>query len=438
MVDFQLRIKQLGAYVIMKTSKISIITVSYNAAFVIEKTILSVINQTYSNVEYIIIDGGSVDGTVDVIKRYVDKVAYWISETDNGIYDAMNKGIDQATGDWIIFMNCGDLFSSSKVLELIFLNDVYEDVDVIYGNSIAFDENVSITQLAGDNVNVLAKNPIYRHGASFVRTVVHKEFKFDLEKEKSISYALDFDCIYRLYCAKKIFRKVDVIIVSYEMKGVSNHPMRSRYYLYKITNKNSFSIKCIVSLLIAELGLLVKGTWIFKAIYSFFSYYILNYFIEYIPLWWLRKFYLIFFRMKIGKGSTVNMSCCIISPHKIKVGRDCHLNRRCFLDGRGRIIIGDSVSISHNVSIVTGGHDVASINFGGVFKPIIVKNYVWIGMNSTLLQGITIGEGAVIAAGAVVTKDVPPYTIVGGIPARMIGTRRSDLSYKCNWTEVFY
>ena len=85
--------------------KISIVTISYNAITEIEKTILSVINQTYTNIEYIIIDGGSTDGTVNIIKQYVDKISIWKSEPDHGVYDAMNKGIKLASGEWILFMN---------------------------------------------------------------------------------------------------------------------------------------------------------------------------------------------------------------------------------------------------------------------------------------------------------------------------------------------
>lgn len=93
-----------------KKLKITVITVVYNGIDYIEDTILSVINQDYSNIEYIIIDGKSDDGTMDIVEKYATKISYWVSESDNGIYDAMNKGIKVATGDWIIFMNCGDYF----------------------------------------------------------------------------------------------------------------------------------------------------------------------------------------------------------------------------------------------------------------------------------------------------------------------------------------
>ena len=113
----------------MNNPLISVVTVSYNAVTTIEKTILSVINQNYSNIEYIVIDGGSIDGTVDIIKKYADKITYWVSEPDKGIYDAMNKGIIVATGEWINFMNTGDTFYNENVFSEIFeLNSYTEDV----------------------------------------------------------------------------------------------------------------------------------------------------------------------------------------------------------------------------------------------------------------------------------------------------------------------
>lgn len=107
--------------------KITIITVCYNAVKIIEETIKSVINQNYPNIEYIIIDGGSQDGTIDIIKRYTQKISYWISEADKGIYDAMNKGIKRASGTYLNFMNAGDVFSDENVISDIFTREYEAD-----------------------------------------------------------------------------------------------------------------------------------------------------------------------------------------------------------------------------------------------------------------------------------------------------------------------
>ncbi|MDD4646035.1 MAG: glycosyltransferase family 2 protein [Bacteroidales bacterium] len=100
---------------------VSIITVVYNGLSLIEKTIQSVIGQRYPNIEYIVIDGHSTDGTPEVIKVYEEQISYWISEPDQGIYDAMNKGLAAATGDFVWFMNAGDLIYSDDTLEKVFL-----------------------------------------------------------------------------------------------------------------------------------------------------------------------------------------------------------------------------------------------------------------------------------------------------------------------------
>lgn len=110
---------------------ISIITVVYNSIDLIEFTIRNIVNQTYNNIEYIIIDGGSTDGTLDVIKKYDDKIAYWVSERDKGLYDAMNKSIDLATGDYVWFMNSGDLIYDDTTTADIFRQNT--TADVLYG-----------------------------------------------------------------------------------------------------------------------------------------------------------------------------------------------------------------------------------------------------------------------------------------------------------------
>ena len=111
---------------------ISIITINLNNKDGLKETIDSVINQTYSDIEYIIIDGGSTDGSVDIIKEYNDKISYWISEKDKGIYNAMNKGIRVSTGDYLLFLNSGDHLIENNVLEKVF--PYLDGTDFVYGN----------------------------------------------------------------------------------------------------------------------------------------------------------------------------------------------------------------------------------------------------------------------------------------------------------------
>ena len=141
--------------------------------------------------------------------------------------------------------------------------------------------------------------------------------------------------------------------------------------------------------------------------------------------------------VKIGRNTILNMTQYIISPEKIYIGKNTHINQGCLIDGRGGIYIGDNVSISHNVTIMTGSHDSNSKYFANKHLPISIKDYVWIGTNATILQNVTLEEGCVVAAGAVVTKNFPPYSIIAGVPAKIIGERSKELSYKCKFTQPF-
>lgn len=195
---------------------ISVVTVCFNAVKDIEKTILSVINQTYENIEYIIIDGGSTDGTVDVIKKYADRITYWVSEPDKGIYDAMNKGIRVATGEWINFMNAGDEFYSS-----ITLSDVSFDSNYlcIYGNALYYNDKEEWSVIAKD-VNSIRNNMPNTHQAFFIQMKIVKQNLFDL----TYRYAADYNMVYNIFCRYgcSVFMKLDTYICRYEaQRGMS-------------------------------------------------------------------------------------------------------------------------------------------------------------------------------------------------------------------------
>ena len=187
---------------------ITVVTVVFNGAKNLEKTILSVLNQTYGNIEYIIMDGGSTDGTVDIIKKYENQLAYWISAPDKGIYDAMNKAINKATGEWINFMNCGDRFASPDVLELF--TKKYT-ADILYGDAIIQYVDFE-TIFTKHPLNVIWKHSPFCHQACFVRTSLMKEYKYNL----NYKIGADHDIFYRAYMEGKQFQELPTTICYFD------------------------------------------------------------------------------------------------------------------------------------------------------------------------------------------------------------------------------
>lgn len=167
--------------------KISVVTVCYNSVSSIEDTIKSVINQTYPNIEYIVIDGGSSDGTKEIIEKYADKIDCWVSESDNGIYDAMNKGINHASGEWIHFRNSGDYFFSSESISEIFKNPIDEDTVIIHGDcQFIFRNKIEIFTPPG-KAKYQHVMPFF-HPSMFVRASYHKNNLFDSSLRSSADY----------------------------------------------------------------------------------------------------------------------------------------------------------------------------------------------------------------------------------------------------------
>jgi len=397
----------------------------------------SFFSQTWEDKEYIVIDGGSTDGTADIIKEYAERLVYWCSEGDHGIYDAMNKGISHATGEWVNILNSGDYYATNNSLEKAITNtkDI-DNVEVIYGNSIEISDKQKMVE-ADDDVSLLEMRPIYRHGSSLVRRNILTKFPFDLSKEKKLGFSLDWNQIFQIYKAGYRFKKSDATIQIYALDGTSNQILKSLKYNYKITTQYGFSLKKLCFYLKCMLYQHLCNSWMYKLAHAFLMEYIVNDILPHIPFWAIRKQILKCSKLKIGKESFIMKRNYFLSPSKVVIGEHTTINRGCFIDGRGGINIGNNVSISHEVKIVTGSHDVNSTNFQDKYLPINIHDYAWLGVGCTILQDVTIGKGAVVSAGAVVTKDVADYDIVAGIPAKKIGTRNNNLKYKCIWDAPF-
>lgn len=166
--------------------KVSIVTVTYNCKDVVERTLQSVISQKYDNIEYIVIDGASTDGTQKVINNYKDYIAYYISEPDNGIFDAMNKSLKYVTGDYVLFMNAGDRFANEYVISKVFEKYRGND-DLIYGDVFVENEMGYLLRKADAiyNHKFTARDLVFcsqgfSHQSLFTKTSMLKSVKFDL------------------------------------------------------------------------------------------------------------------------------------------------------------------------------------------------------------------------------------------------------------------
>ncbi|GAB3897232.1 glycosyltransferase family 2 protein [Spirosoma agri] len=213
---------------IKATPLISIITVVYNSASTLETTILSVLNQKQDLIDYWIIDGGSTDGSIDIIKRYEHMLSGWISEPDKGIYDAMNKGIDRVNGKWIYFLGADDVLNL-KVLEQIspYLKTEYS---LVFGQ-VVFDNNYQMNSYLGKRT--LFQNTVH-HQSAFYNKSVFSEFRYD----SSLKILADYELNLLLYIRKSLTLFVPLVIATCATGGASSEFSRSLKETNIVRNRN--------------------------------------------------------------------------------------------------------------------------------------------------------------------------------------------------------
>ncbi|OIR09415.1 PGL/p-HBAD biosynthesis glycosyltransferase [mine drainage metagenome] len=218
---------------------ITVITVVFNGEKFLEETIKSVISQTYPNVEYIIIDGGSTDGTLEIIRKYEHAIDYWISEKDKGIYDAMNKGINLAAGSWINLMNGGDVLNGVDIFEHITTND--PQIEIYFSDTIFINQNKKVLSKSS------VESKSFIHQSMIYRRDLHKQYGLYLNFPKvTISDYLFFSNVLKRENSKKIDHPISI----YRIDGISSNP--SHYYQKLAVNLmcgHSTVFKVVVQLL---------------------------------------------------------------------------------------------------------------------------------------------------------------------------------------------
>lgn len=198
----------------------TIVTVTHNAEELLQKTIESVAAQNFRNFEYIIIDGGSSDNTVSIIRTNSEHVTDWISERDSGIYDAMNKGISRARGQWINFMNAGDIFSDAYVLEKVACS-IAPDSEILYGHRYYLKGGKRTFQESKDIATIFERMP-FGHQSTFVKASLLKTVGFN----ETYKFAADYNLLMMLFCKGHKFQRLDLAICDFLAGGQSESGLR--------------------------------------------------------------------------------------------------------------------------------------------------------------------------------------------------------------------
>lgn len=196
---------------------VSIVTPCLNSEKYLEQTIKNVIGQTYDNIEYIIIDGGSKDGTLDIIRKYEDKIAYWVSEPDRGLYDAMNKGIAFSTGNLIGIINSDDWYQPETVEIVVKEYLENKNVGVFYGDLMFVEKGGNLLKNEG-NLEALKDSMSIGHPTCFVLKRIYDNWKFDL----NFKICADYDFLLKLYLSGIKFHYLNKVLVYCRLGGISS------------------------------------------------------------------------------------------------------------------------------------------------------------------------------------------------------------------------
>ncbi|MBK5721752.1 glycosyltransferase [Dysgonomonas sp. Marseille-P4677] len=202
--------------------KLSIITINFNNASGLQKTINSVLSQTYKNYEYIVIDGGSTDGSKELIESYSDKIDYWVSEPDKGIYNAMNKGIRQAKGEYLHFLNSGDIYANNYVLQEVFEQKTYES-PILRGIQICDNKGCQTKWINRGNRDITLYDlyiDTLQHQATFIHQDLFKKYGLYDEKYKIVS---DWIFFLKAMLGGESSTYLNFDIVIFDMTGISNN-----------------------------------------------------------------------------------------------------------------------------------------------------------------------------------------------------------------------
>ena len=417
---------------------VSVITVVRNGEKYIRQAIESVLAQDFPSIEYIIIDGASTDGTQAIIAEYRERLAHYVSEPDVGIADAWNKGIRAARGEYIAFLNADDYYQPSFIRRSIVATNGSPDV-IIYGSTLVVDEADKLNQSVVNRQFDLSRI-IYGFGFRHPSCLTHRKI-FDVVGLFNVEVRIACDADFLLRCVKAdvSFQRSKGVVVM-RRGGVSDRQWRQATLEYIsrleahgfIDQSSAFRQRAKVPLL--QLNRFIGVVPVLRKLKTqgyFIGLRTINMLHGLMPF----SLRILLYRacgFEVHSGATLQGNVRFFHLGNLQVGKNSVINRGVYLDNRCGIEIGDYVSIAHDVKIYSLGHEIHDDLFSVKGCKVIIEDYVVIFAGAMIMPGVQIGKGAVVMAGAVVTRDVPAFRIVGGNPACDLGPRDSHPVYRFN------
>lgn len=424
------------------TPLISVVVAVRNAEQTLRRTLQSLVAQTARDFEIVLIDGASTDGTLRVAKEFSKDIAFQLSEPDTGIADAWNKGVCHARGAWIIFLNAGDLLHRDHFTRAMpALSGGTERPTVLYCDVLKFNDRKEPT------VSIRGRPPtesgIARGGIGFAHPGCLASascFANIGHFDTSLRIAIDTDWLLRAFKAGHAFQRFDSVAYMAE-GGVSDRKFGKAMREYFLcTTRLGLTSERHAKLAGAALPAVRKALHAYRSVLrnplrtvKHMLVCLANGVGQCLPFHWLRRGYFRLLGFELGPRASIAMGFKFYRPGRVSIGEGSVVNRSCLFDNRDSIQVGKHVSIARDVSIFTAGHDPESPFFEMISAPVHIEDHAVIFAGAMLMPGVRIGAGAVVYGGAVVTKDVEPMVIVGGVPARPVGCRSTEPGYALNY-----
>lgn len=417
---------------------VSIVVATRNVGATIDMTLTSIRAQTDTDYEVIVVDGASTDDTVERARLHSVAPCSVVSEPDQGIADAWNKGVARACGRWILFLNAGDLLHP-RHLERARLALAAAEGD----DTILFCDVLKTTASGGVSHVIRGRAPtrasVLRGGIGFghpgslaPRALLLRLGGFDT----SVRIAIDTDLLLRAFQAGCRFEHFDSCAYMAE-GGVSDRRFGlalAEFYASAVragvvhSGEVGWRLKALPAAravlrvarrLVRPVGRQVKHAGVAA----------MNAVLNLLPFASWRRVFMRTLRCKVGDGVSIGQGTRIYLPGRLSIGARSVINRGCLIDNRGGVDIGHDVSIARDVRIFTGYHDIDSPFFEMLTAPVSIGDHAVLFAGCTVMPGVTIGAGAVVYGGSVVTRDVAPMTVVAGSPARVVRKRLSAPAY---------